>query len=59
MKFTLTELAVVTAFCAFSLSAQAADPNKAQRDAEYKATVSQADADYKTAKEGCKAREGQ
>jgi hypothetical protein len=58
MKFTITELLVVVALSAFAFSAQAADPNKAQRDADYKATVAQADADYKTAKEACKARDG-
>jgi hypothetical protein len=54
MKFTIVELLVVVALSAFAFSAQAADPNKA----EYKATIAQADADYKTAKEACKAREG-
>jgi hypothetical protein len=58
MKFTISELLVVTALGAFAVSAQAADANKTQRDADYKATVAQADSDYKAAKEACKTRDG-
>jgi hypothetical protein len=58
MKFTISELLVVTALGAFAVSAQAADANKTQRDADYKATVAQADSDYKAAKESCNTRAG-
>ena len=59
MKFTIRELLIASTLCAFAVGVQAADdPNKAQREAAYKATVKQADADYKAAKEACKPRQG-
>jgi hypothetical protein len=58
MNLTMREILVASTLYAFAMGAQAADSNKAQRDAEYKTTVSQADADYKAAKEACKARQG-
>jgi hypothetical protein len=58
MKFTIRELLLASTLCAFAAGVQAADPNKAQREAEYKATVAHADADYKAAKDACKPRQG-
>ena len=59
MKFMIRELLIASTLCAFAVGVQAADdPNKAQREAAYKATVKQADADYKAAKEACKPRQG-
>jgi hypothetical protein len=59
MKFMIRELLIASTLCAFAAGVQAADdPNKAQREAAYKATVKQADADYKAAKEACKPRQG-
>jgi len=58
MKFSIRELLLASTLCAFAAGVQAADPGKAQREAEYKETVAHADADYKAAKEACKARQG-
>ena len=59
MKFMIRELLIASTLCAFAVGVQAADdPNKAQREAAYKATVKQADADYKAAQEACKPRQG-
>jgi len=58
MKFSIRELLLASALCAFAIGVQAADPGKAQREAAYKETVAHADADYKAAKEACKARQG-
>ncbi|HEY8623028.1 MAG TPA: cell envelope biogenesis protein TolA [Casimicrobiaceae bacterium] len=58
MKLTIKELLLASTLCAFAAGVQAADPHKAQREAEYKTTVKQADADYKAGKEACKARQG-
>jgi uncharacterized membrane protein YqiK len=58
MKFMIRELLIASALCAFAVGVQAADPDKAQREAAYKTTVKQADADYKAAKEACKPRQG-
>ena len=58
MKLTMRELLLASTLCAFAAGVQAADPDKAQREAAYKETVAHADADYKAAKEACKARQG-
>ena len=58
MRFSIRELLLASALCAFASGVQAADPDKAQREAAYKETVAHADADYKAAKEACKARQG-
>jgi hypothetical protein len=58
MKFSIRELLLASTLCAFATGVQAADPDKAQREAAYKETVAHADADYKAAKEACKARQG-
>jgi hypothetical protein len=58
MKFSIRELLVASTLCAFATGIQAADPDKAQREAAYKETVAHADADYKAAKEACKTRQG-
>jgi hypothetical protein len=58
MKFSIRELLLASTLCALAAGVQAADPGKAQREAEYKETVAHADADYKAAKEACKARQG-
>ena len=58
MKLTIKELLLASTLCAFAAGVQAADPDKAQRESEYKATVAHADAEYKAAKDACKARQG-
>jgi hypothetical protein len=58
MTFSIRELLLASALCALATGVQAADPDKAQREAAYKETVAHADADYKAAKEACKARQG-
>jgi hypothetical protein len=58
MRFSIRELLLASTLCAFAAGVQAADPGKAQREAEYKETIAHADADYKAAKEACKARQG-
>jgi hypothetical protein len=58
MKFSIRELLLASTLCAFATSVQAADPDKAQREAAYKETVAHANADYKAAKEACKTRQG-
>jgi hypothetical protein len=58
MKFSIRELLLASTLCAFATSVQAADPDKAQRQAAYKETVAHANADYKAAKEACKTRQG-
>jgi hypothetical protein len=57
MKFMIRELLIASTLCAFAVGVQAADPDKVQREAAYKTTVKQADADYKAAKEACKSRQ--
>ncbi|HXL83523.1 MAG TPA: cell envelope biogenesis protein TolA [Casimicrobiaceae bacterium] len=58
MKFSIRELLLASTLCAFATAVQAADPDKAPREAAYKETVAHANADYKAAKEACKTRQG-
>ncbi len=58
MNLTIKEVLMASLLCTFAVGAQAADTAKMHRDSDYKATVAQADADYKAAKENCKARQG-
>src|SRR5436309_1176730 len=58
MKLTIKQLLLASAVCAFATGVQAADPDKAHRDSEYKATIAHADSEYKAAKEACKSRQG-
>jgi len=58
MRFTITEVACAAALFAFAVGAQANDPGSTQRDRDYKATVAQADAEFKEAKKECASLQG-
>ena len=59
MRITLTELACAAALSVFALTSHAADTEKVVKDSakdQYKATMQQADATYKSEKDACKAK---
>ena len=58
MRFSIRELLLAFVELPQPRVEVAADPGKTQREAEYNETVAHADADYKAAKEACKARQG-
>jgi len=58
-RLTIPEAICAGVLCMFAIgSANAASTAERDRKNEYKATVARADADYKAAKEACKAKQG-
>jgi len=58
-EFSIAELICACALCLFAIgSARAADSAATERKNEYNAAIAHADADYKVAKDACKARQG-
>ena len=58
VRLTLSEIALVTVLCLFAIGSARADTAKTDRENQYKAAVAQADADYTSAKDACKAKQG-
>src|SRR6266571_1999921 len=59
MRLTMTEIICAAVLCLFAVgTTHAADQAKLDRANAYKAAVARADAEYKDAKEACKAKTG-
>lgn len=59
IKLAISEVICAGALCVFAMGpAHAADPEATDRKNEYKAAIAHADADYSTATNACKSRQG-